>query len=667
MLSQYAGSPVICSLISSFEAAMDPRGNIQNFLQYIWNVNTAVGYGLDVWGTIVGVSRVVPSSPPITLDDTDYRTLILVKAAANIGNVTIPTLNRLFRAIFSGQGLVYVEDNLNMSLTDVFKFVPTPAQQAIVEYSGVLPRPAGVEVTYTWSLTVTITPTTQTSISLETSQTTGVSTGVVGNGTGPYTYAWTWQSGGTGITITSPTAIATSFSASGMTRGEVLTGVALLTVTETSSGRTATGTVTVEIECASVLTCAASPTTLSVTGAASSLSTGTTVVTPTGGGTPYTYAWTWNSGGTDITINSPTSASTKFTGTGLAPSSAESGTALCTVTDFYGQTATCTVGVEITRVSLLTASGAPSSLSVTGAAAMETTGNCTVTAANGQTPYTYAWSWQSGGAGIDINSPSAAATDFSSTGLSPGTSATGVAQCIVTDYYGQTTTVTCDVSLTRVSEVSASVSPETLSSNGTATSQTTGAATVSASGGSGSYTYEWAWQSGGAGIGINSPAANATSFTASGMTPGDTYSGVAQCTVTDGYGQQTIVTVGVSIACVALSLVAAENTYEGEFPFIGYIEGGAGSLTPDTLSDGRQVVGLGELDSASIYLEIVGFPSNPGATYIETMTINGATYYGSSATFSASGAGETWSCQWTWPKQNDLTIGTTYPVAVAHS
>lgn len=150
LISRFAGSPLIVSLISSFDAAIDPAADIASFLQYIWNVRTAVGYGLNVWGAIVGVSRVVPSSPPITLTDYDYQTLILVKAAANIGNVTVPTLNRLLSQIFSNYGLVYVQENLNMTLTFVFNFLPTNAQQAIVEDSGVLPRPAGVQIDYSW-------------------------------------------------------------------------------------------------------------------------------------------------------------------------------------------------------------------------------------------------------------------------------------------------------------------------------------------------------------------------------------------------------------------------------------------------------------------------------------------------------------------------------------
>lgn len=151
LLSQFASSPRILALIDTFNQAVDPTQDIANFQQYIWNVNTAVGNGLDIWGRIVGVSRTIQgSSGTITLADADFRTLILVKAAANIGNATVPTLNALLSQIFAPYGLVYVQDNLDMTLTYVFNFPPTTAQQAIVENSGVLPRPAGVEVNYSW-------------------------------------------------------------------------------------------------------------------------------------------------------------------------------------------------------------------------------------------------------------------------------------------------------------------------------------------------------------------------------------------------------------------------------------------------------------------------------------------------------------------------------------
>jgi hypothetical protein len=150
LLSRFSNSTILVALISSFDAAMDPAADIAAFLQYIWNVRSAVGNGLNIWGKIVGIARVIPSSPPITLSDFDYQTLILIKAAANIGNVTIPTLNRLLTSIFGSYGIVYVQDNLNMTITYVFNFPPTTAQLAFVGFSGALPRPAGVLVNVTW-------------------------------------------------------------------------------------------------------------------------------------------------------------------------------------------------------------------------------------------------------------------------------------------------------------------------------------------------------------------------------------------------------------------------------------------------------------------------------------------------------------------------------------
>jgi hypothetical protein len=145
LTNKFSYAPIIVALISSFNAAVDPAASIAAFLRYIWNVRTAVGYGLNVWGAIVGVSRVIATpSGPITLGDADYQTLILAKAAANIGNVAVPALNRLLQAIFAGSGLAYVQDNLDMTLTYVFLFQPTATQLAIIEYSGALPRPAGV-------------------------------------------------------------------------------------------------------------------------------------------------------------------------------------------------------------------------------------------------------------------------------------------------------------------------------------------------------------------------------------------------------------------------------------------------------------------------------------------------------------------------------------------
>lgn len=172
VISQYGNSASLLAIISSFAAAYDQSANIDNFFDDVWNIDTAVGYGLDVWGRIVGVSRVLPivtkylgwdeagftsadpfnvsplySGEPITsnyiLSDSAYRQLILAKAAANIWDGSIPGLNAMLRLLFPGQS-AYCTDGQDMTMQYVFGFVLNPVQASIVQSIGILPRSTGV-------------------------------------------------------------------------------------------------------------------------------------------------------------------------------------------------------------------------------------------------------------------------------------------------------------------------------------------------------------------------------------------------------------------------------------------------------------------------------------------------------------------------------------------
>jgi hypothetical protein len=184
VISQYSNSPILDAMITSFNAAMDQTQNITNFYDLIWNVDTAQGYGLDVWGRIVGVTRNIVTQTTgsgvylgfeeagtswtgfgpapgqggfygventitsvTTLQDSDFRKLILAKAAANIWDGSIPGANAILLALFPGRGATYVLDNQNMSMSYIFTFALTTAEQAIVQHGGVLPQPAGVVIT----------------------------------------------------------------------------------------------------------------------------------------------------------------------------------------------------------------------------------------------------------------------------------------------------------------------------------------------------------------------------------------------------------------------------------------------------------------------------------------------------------------------------------------
>lgn len=176
-ISQYANSPRIMNVVASFAAAMDQSQNLDNFYDMFWNVQTAVGYGLDVWGRIVGVSRVVNISPtkffgfdeggtisyepfnqapfysgqPIStgfrLDDDPYRQLIYAKAAANIWDGSIPQANAILRLLFPGR-IAYVIDNQDMTMTYWFGWTLSPVEASVAITTGILPRPSGVAVIY---------------------------------------------------------------------------------------------------------------------------------------------------------------------------------------------------------------------------------------------------------------------------------------------------------------------------------------------------------------------------------------------------------------------------------------------------------------------------------------------------------------------------------------
>lgn len=175
IISQYGNSPTILQLVQNMNAYLDPRADFDAFFDYVWNVDTAQGFGLDIWGRIVNISRelqipnapvyfgfkdALPGSypfdeapfydgtPPATqtykLADDAYRKLILTKALANIASSNAPSLNQLLQNMFADRGRCYVNDLGGMQFRYTFEFDLTLQEYAIVTQSGVLPRPAGV-------------------------------------------------------------------------------------------------------------------------------------------------------------------------------------------------------------------------------------------------------------------------------------------------------------------------------------------------------------------------------------------------------------------------------------------------------------------------------------------------------------------------------------------
>lgn len=176
--AQFANSPRMRMILEGFNQSVDPSAVINAWYENIWNPQTATGYGLDVWGRIVGVNRVVQLSsteyfgfsqqtPGVTtygdgifysgnsatqnyaLSDDAFRRLIFAKALVNISDNSITTLNAMLMALFPGRGRAYVKDGGAMQMTYVFEWDMTGVEQAVALSSGVLPHPSGVAVSYT--------------------------------------------------------------------------------------------------------------------------------------------------------------------------------------------------------------------------------------------------------------------------------------------------------------------------------------------------------------------------------------------------------------------------------------------------------------------------------------------------------------------------------------
>lgn len=153
VISQYANSPTLLGIINSFNAAVDPCDDINNFYTMVWDVATAQGFGLDIWGRIVGVGRTIGTTPATVLTDSQFRQLILLKALANISPSTSYAINSLLLNWMTGNGRCYVNDLGNMESRYMFEFQLQQFEIDIVTQSGIFPHPAGVGV---WMVTTPV-------------------------------------------------------------------------------------------------------------------------------------------------------------------------------------------------------------------------------------------------------------------------------------------------------------------------------------------------------------------------------------------------------------------------------------------------------------------------------------------------------------------------------
>lgn len=131
ILSQYSASPRLLSLIQGLAQVLSTKEINSVFYQNIFDLDTAKGMGLDVWGRIVGIKRElnmvtevgVPyfgfkthgnstvtgfdqapfysgaQKTAFTISDDAYRLFIKAKAMANISTGSLEELNAMIQAL----------------------------------------------------------------------------------------------------------------------------------------------------------------------------------------------------------------------------------------------------------------------------------------------------------------------------------------------------------------------------------------------------------------------------------------------------------------------------------------------------------------------------------------------------------------------------------------
>lgn len=154
VITQYRNSPTILQLIANFSQCVDTSADFQNLYDNVLNIQTAQGFGLDILGRIIGVSRqlTVPAIYPVTvapglrnLTDDQYRTLLYAKALNNISGSSSADINAVLRMLFAGRGNAFALDLGNMQLRYSLLFALEPHEFAIMAQSNAVPRPAAVE------------------------------------------------------------------------------------------------------------------------------------------------------------------------------------------------------------------------------------------------------------------------------------------------------------------------------------------------------------------------------------------------------------------------------------------------------------------------------------------------------------------------------------------
>lgn len=153
LTSEWQGSE---KFITWLNAVISPLFDLILFLVSVdpsFDLSMASGGRLDILGSIVGVSRVVPFIPsngvsPI-LDDNTFRILINATIIRNqFSGQNDGTLQTLWSNLFPG-GTIIIDDQQNMTATVIAAGNFTSIITDLINNGFIVPRPEGVQYTFT--------------------------------------------------------------------------------------------------------------------------------------------------------------------------------------------------------------------------------------------------------------------------------------------------------------------------------------------------------------------------------------------------------------------------------------------------------------------------------------------------------------------------------------
>ena len=148
---QYAHSTKLINLINGLNGAVSINNDLKQFYDIVYNIDSASGFGLDIWGDILNIKRsltitINSVTQQYTMPDDEYRIILKLAAAKNISDATCESIYNSLSLIFKNSGKIYVSDLGEMHLRYSFEFLLSDEIYAILSQTKVIPKPAGVDV-----------------------------------------------------------------------------------------------------------------------------------------------------------------------------------------------------------------------------------------------------------------------------------------------------------------------------------------------------------------------------------------------------------------------------------------------------------------------------------------------------------------------------------------